>query len=387
MPKVTRIIGILSGTSVDSIDCVLVEVSGFGTKTKIEVKGFYSKRYSNELKKLILKNSHIASSNVEEICLLNFIVGKAFAQTVKEFLTKRKINSSSISFIGSHGQTIYHIPQEKAVGGIKSKATLQIGDPSVIASLTGITTIGDFRTADMAVKGNGAPFAPYLDYILFGNTKKNIALLNIGGIGNVTILKKGCKKNEVTAFDTGAGNMMIDALMKKFYKQDFDKNGKIASQGKPNPVLFNKLKAKDKYYTAKPPKATGREYYGEDFINYILKNSKGIPKQDIISTVTEFTAFTICYNIINFLPKGCGSIEELHISGGGAENKFLVQSISTYLPGTRILKLDSKGITAKNKEAVLFAILANETYNGMTSNLPSVTGAKREVIQGKICLA
>ena len=162
MPKVTRIIGILSGTSVDSIDCVLVEVTGFGPKTKIAVKEFYSKRYPNELKKLILKNSHIASSNVEEICLLNFIIGKAFAQAVKEFLTKRKINSSSISFIGSHGQTIYHIPQEKAVGGIKSKATLQIGDPSVIASLTGITTIGDFRTADMAVNGNGAPFAPYL---------------------------------------------------------------------------------------------------------------------------------------------------------------------------------------------------------------------------------
>lgn len=387
MPKVTRIIGILSGTSVDSIDCVLVEVKGFGPKTKIAVKEFYSKRYPNELKKLILKNSHIKSSNVEDICLLNFIVGKAFAQTVSEFLTKRKINSSTISFIGSHGQTIYHIPHEKSVGGIKSKATLQIGDPSVIASLTGITTIGDFRTADMAMNGNGAPFAPYLDYILFGDTKKNIALLNIGGIGNVTILKKGCRKNEVLAFDTGAGNMMIDALMKKFYGTDYDKNGKIASQGKLNTALFNKLKKRDKYYITKPPKATGREYYGEDFINYILKNSKGLPKQDIISTVTEFTAFTICYNMINFLPKGCGSIEELHISGGGAENKFLVQSISSYLPGTKILKLDSKGITAKNKEAVLFAILANETYNGMTSNLPSVTGAKREVIQGKICLA
>jgi anhydro-N-acetylmuramic acid kinase len=387
MPKVTRIIGILSGTSVDSIDCVLVEVQGFGPKTKIAVKEFYSKRYSKELKKLILKNSHIATSNVEDVCLLNFIVGKAFAQAVKEFLTKRKINSSSVSFIGSHGQTIYHIPQEKSVGAIKSKATLQIGDPSVIATLTGITTIGDFRTADMAVNGNGAPFAPYLDYIIFGNTKKNIALLNIGGIGNVTILKKGCMKDEVLAFDTGAGNMMIDALMKRFYKMDYDKNGKIASQGQFNVSLFNKLKVKDKYYTQTPPKATGREYYGEDFVNYIIKNSKGLPKQDIITTVTEFTAFTICYNINKFLPKGCSSIEELHISGGGAENKFLVESIASHMPGTKILKLDSKGITAKNKEAVLFAVLANETYNGMTSNLPSVTGAKREVIQGKICLA
>lgn len=387
MPKVTRIIGILSGTSVDSIDCVLVEVEGFGPKTKIAVKEFYSKRYPNELKKIILKNSHIATSNVEDICLLNFVVGKAFAHTVSEFLTKRKINSSSISFIGSHGQTIYHIPQEKSVGGIKSKATLQIGDPSVIATLTGITTIGDFRTADMAVNGNGAPFAPYLDYILFGNTKKDIALLNIGGIGNVTILKKGCKKNEVLAFDSGAGNMMIDALMKKFYKMDFDRNGKMASQGELNIGLFNKMKTRDKYYMQSPPKATGREYYGEDFVNFILNNSKEIPKQDIIRTVTEFTAYTICYNINKFLPKGCSTIEELHISGGGAENKFLVESITSHMPGTKILKLDSKGITAKNKEAVLFAVLANETYNGMTSNLPSVTGAKREVIQGKICLA
>ncbi len=387
MLKSRKIIGVLSGTSVDSIDCVLVNVSGFGAKTKIEVKEFYSKRYPSELKKLILKNSHIKSSNVEEICLLNFIIGKAFAGAVLEFLKKKKINSSSIAFIGSHGQTIFHIPQEKSIGGIKSKSTLQIGDPSVIAALTGITTIGDFRVSDMAMNGNGAPFAPYLDYILFGSTKKDIALLNIGGIGNVTILKKGCKKNEVLAFDTGAGNMMIDALMKKFYKKDFDKNGKIAESGKLNISLFNKFKNKDKYYSQKPPKATGREYYGEDFVNYILKNSKGIPKQDIIRTVTEFTAFTICYNINKFMPKGCELIEELHISGGGAENKFLVESINSHMPGTKILKLDSKGITAKNKEAVLFAILANETYNGMTSNLPSVTGAKREVIQGKICLA
>lgn len=387
MTKERKIIGILSGTSVDSIDCVLAEVQGFGTKTKIRVKEFYSKRYPNELKKLILKNSHAKSSNVEDICLLNFLIGKAFAGTVSELLRKKKINPASVAFIGSHGQTIYHIPQEKSVGGIKSKSTLQIGDPSVIAALTRITTIGDFRTADMAMNGNGAPFAPYLDYILFGDTKKDIALLNIGGIGNVTILKKGCKKNEVLAFDTGAGNMMIDALMKKFYKKDFDRNGKIASSGKLNAALFNKMKSRDKYFTQKPPKATGREYYGEDFINFILKNSKGILKQDIIRTVTEFTAYTICHNIYAFMPKGCKEIEELHISGGGADNKFLVESIAQYMPGTKILKLDSKGITAKNKEAVLFAVLANETYNGMTSNLPSVTGAKREVIQGKICLA
>lgn len=387
MPKPKNIIGILSGTSVDSIDCVLLEAQGFGVKTKLAVKEFYSKRYPNELKKLILKNSHKATSNVEDICFLNFAVGKAFANTILEFLAKKKISSSSVSFIGSHGQTIHHIPQEKKAAGIKTKATLQIGDPSVIAVLTGITTIGDFRIADMAHNGNGAPFVPFLDYILFGNTKKNIALLNIGGIGNVTILKKNCRKDEVTAFDTGAGNMMIDALMKKFYGKEYDSNGKIAASGKLNISLFNKMRTRDKYYSQKPPKATGREYYGIDFINFILKNSKGIPKQDIIRTVTEFTAYTICYNINNFMPKGCDCIDELHISGGGADNKFLVERITDAMPGTKILKLDSKGINSKNKEAVLFAVLANETYHGMTSNLPSVTGAKREVIQGKICLA
>lgn len=387
MPKSRKIIGVLSGTSVDSIDCVLVDIKGFGTKTKIDVKEFYSKPYPKELKKLILKNSQVRSSNVEEICLLNFITAKAFAGAVLEFIKKRNIDKSSVAFIGSHGQTIYHIPQEKSVAGIKSKSTLQIGDPSVIAALTGITTMGDFRTADMAMGGNGAPFVPYLDYILFGGSNKNIALLNIGGIGNATILKKGCSKDEVLAFDTGAGNMVIDALMKRFYGKEYDKNGSTASKGKLNTFLFNKLKAKDKYFSQKPPKATGRENYGEDFVNYILKNSKGIAKEDIIRTVTEFTAFTICYNLNAFLPKGCSHIDELHISGGGAENKFLTACIESHMPGTKILKLDSKGITAKNKEAVLFAVLANETYNGMTSNLPSVTGAKREVIQGKICLA
>jgi len=387
MPKVRRIIGVLSGTSVDSIDCVLAEFSGFGLKTKVTVKDFYSKSYPKQLRELILKNSNIKTSNVHDICLLNFIVGKAFAGAVLEFLKKRKIKASTIDFIGSHGQTIFHIPEEKSVGGFRSKSTLQIGDPSVVASLTGITTIGDFRNADMAVGGNGAPFAPYLDYIMFGSEKKNTALLNIGGIANVTILKKGCKKNEVHAFDTGMGNMVIDALMKNFYNTAYDKNGNISSLGKTNEILFNKLKAKDKYFSSKPPKATGREYYGEDFVNYILKNSKGIPKQDVIRTVTEFAAHTICYNIKKFLPKGCESVDEMYVSGGGVNNKFLMDCMKKSLTGTKILKLDSKGITAQNKEAVLFAALANETYNGMTSNLPSVTGASRDVILGKICLA
>jgi len=387
MLKRKRIIGVLSGTSVDSIDCVLAEFSGFGQKTKVAVKDFHSKPYPKQLRELILKNSDIKTSNVHDICLLNFLVGKAFASAILDFLKKKKIKASGIDFIGSHGQTIFHIPEEKSVGGIKSKSTLQIGDPSVIASLTGITTIGDFRTADMAVGGNGAPFAPYLDYMLFGSDKKNVALLNIGGIANVTILKKGCKKNEVHAFDTGMGNMVIDALMKKLHGKNFDNNGSVSSKGKLNKTLFNKLKAKDKYYTMKPPKATGREIYGEDFVNYILKNSKGIPKEDVIRTVTEFGAYTICHNVKKFLPKGCKSIDEMYVSGGGVNNKFIMDYLKASLKETKVFKLDSKGITAKNKEAVLFAALANETYHGMTSNLPSVTGAKRDVILGKICLA
>ncbi len=208
-------------------------------------------------------------------------------------------------------------------------------------------------------------------------------MLNIGGISNITVLPKACKKEEVIAFDTGSGNMLIDGLMQKFYGKSYDNDGKIAQKGLIDKKLFSFL-LKDKYFKQKPPKSTGREHYGKDFISIILKQSGKIPKQNIIRTVTEFTAYSIWYNYIKFIrPKVI--IDELIVSGGGANNPILIKCLKKLMKGVKINKMNSLGINADSKEAVLFAVLANECISGNTANMKSVTGSKKDVILGKIC--
>ena len=264
---------------------------------------------------------------------------------------------------------------------------MQIGDISVIANLTGITTVGDFRCADVAVDGGGAPLVPYLDYILFSNPIKAILALNIGGIANITYLGKNSDIEKIIAFDTGPGNMVIDALSKKYFVKNYDYNGNIARTGKINEKLLLDLVKLDAFQLLAPPKSTGRERYGNVFINLIQKlseeNSISNP-EDIIATLTEYTAFTIYNNYINLLAD-FGEADELIISGGGAKNKYLVERLKFYFPDTEMKILDQNGISIENKEAVLFAVLGNETLCGNTSNIRSVTGANKNVILGKIC--
>ncbi|MEO8446730.1 MAG: anhydro-N-acetylmuramic acid kinase, partial [bacterium] len=213
------VIGVLSGTSVDAVDVALIKISGYGASTKLRVIGFESFPVSNLLKNFVLKCSSKLQSNVEEICKLNFILGRFFADSVNKFILRNKLTKNDIDLIGSHGQTIYHFPLNKKLFGYNSRSTLQIGDPSVIANLTGILTVGDFRAADVSANGHGAPLAPYLDYILFNSKSKNRAFVNIGGISNATYLKKRCTLDQVIASDTGPGNMMIDFLSKKYFSK------------------------------------------------------------------------------------------------------------------------------------------------------------------------
>lgn len=375
------VIGVLSGTSVDAVDVVLVKIHDSGIKTKIKVIDFISRSVTKELKDFIIKCSSVSGSNAEEICKLNFITGHLFADSIKKIIKKNNLYPKDIDLIGSHGQTIYHFPFNKKQFNITSKSTLQVGDPSVIANQTGITTVGDFRSADVAVGGEGAPLIPYLDYILFNHKTKNRVFLNIGGISNVTYLKKSCKQNEVIAFDTGPGNMIIDSLMEKFYGKKFDKNGRIASTGKFNRDLFNYICSKDKFHKRKPPKSTGREYYNSGFINDIISKFKTVDSKDIISTFTNFTAYAVYYGLKDF------PVDELIVSGGGAKNASLVNDLKEYFKDVKIKIINDSGINADNKEAVLFAVLANELVSGNKANLTSVTGSKRNVFLGKICLA
>jgi anhydro-N-acetylmuramic acid kinase len=378
-------IGLLSGTSVDGIDAVLLKLYGAGVKTRIKVLDFATYKIPGNVKAAVMKNSSVRTARIDEICRLNAILGKLFADSAIKICRKNRIKPSQVDFIGSHGQTIHHLPKHEKFLGFRQKSTIQIGDPSVIANLTGITTVGDFRMADCSVDGDGAPLVPYLDYILFTSKTLNRALLNIGGISNITILPKNCMKSDVLAFDTGPGNMLIDGIANRLFHKPFDKSGVFAKKGRINIPLMNWLR-NDKYYREKPPKSTGREHYNERFLTRLLKISKGISNFDIISTVTEFTVYSIWYNYEKYF-KGRTKIDELIISGGGAKNSIIVNGLRDYFKGVKIKHINQSGITIDNKEAVLFAVLANECMAGNSANMPSVTGAKRSAVLGKVCIA
>ncbi len=378
--------GLMSGTSLDGVDAVLLEIEGNGESTKFKILKFSSFPFHNSIKEHLLKLSSSKTAMVDDICTDNFLLAYIYSDAVKQLCKKADFPISKLDFIGSHGQTIRHLPNKTELFGYKISSTLQIGDPSVIAKLTGVLTVGDFRVADMALGGEGAPLIPYFDYIFFNNKNLNRALLNIGGIANITVIKKNSLPENVFAFDTGPGNMLIDFLSKKFFNEEFDCNGKIAASGKTDFLLLKYLIENDKFLLKHPPKSTGREYYGINYLKKPLKKFQNISKNDFLKTITEFTAYSV-YNNYRLFIKNNIEIDELIISGGGAKNKTLVSLIKKYFGNkTKINNITKYGINPKEKEAVCFAILANETIAGNCSNLPNVTGSKSKTVLGKICL-
>lgn len=383
LQKPTRtVIGLLSGTSVDGVDAVLMKITGSGQSTRIKVIDFITHPIPENIRYSVFRNSDNKTASIEEIARLNVILGAVFADAVHKILKRNGLKASKIDLIGSHGQTIHHLPGKESFLGYKVKTTLQIGDPSVISNLTGIITVGDFRIADCAVDGDGAPLVPYLDHLLFSDKKKSRGLLNIGGISNITILPKNSPLR-VFAFDTGPGNMLIDGLMYHLFHKKYDKDAKIAKKGTVIPKLFEWL-LQDAVYRQEPPKSTGREHYGQQFQKKLLKVAKGLKPADVIRTVTEFTSYSIWYNYKNFVESHC-RIEELIISGGGAENPLIKSTLSNYFKGVKVLSLRQYGVTTQNKEAVLFGILGNECIAGNSASMRSVTGSQKNVILGKIC--
>ncbi len=380
------VVGLMSGTSLDGVDAVLIEIEGSGKGVHIDLRGFIEYPFPKGLKELILQNSYRESSDVATICRLNFVIPQIYVEAINRLCAEINFPISMIDLIGSHGQTIHHLPEKTDILGYNGASTLQIGDPAVIAKLTGVITVGDFRTGDVALGGQGAPLIPYFDYILFHSLEKNRALLNIGGISNFTILDKEVNKEEVLAFDTGPGNMIIDHAAKKFFNIEFDEKGKIAQSGKINDDLFNALVAKDNFIERKPPKSTGREYYGESFISDLIEEFSNIPPEDWLHTVTRFTAYAVYRNYEKFVLEET-RIDELIVSGGGVKNQFLYNCLHEYFGSDVDVKvIDEIGISSDAKEAICFGVLANETISSNTSNIPRSTGASRSTILGKICL-
>lgn len=373
MKNYKTIISMMSGTSLDSIDACLLKIYDNLT---FEIMNNYSLEYPKEIRDKLLQ---LANNNgdVKDVCYMNFIVGELFAKTANSLIKKANIKAKEIDFISSHGQTIFHIPTDIEIGEIKTKSTLQIGDISVISHRTGITTVGDFRTKDIAAGGQGAPLVPFADKILFG-TDKNRLIQNIGGISNVTVLSKEC---EMFAFDNGVGNMLIDYFTQKLFNIPFDENGEIASNGDINENWLNEL-LKEPYYEQLPPKTTGRELFNKEYAEKIFKTAP-IKKEDIIATITALTAKVITDSYKKFiLPKT--TIDEVVLGGGGAYNKTLISYMQKFMPELTIKTHEDFNIPNKLKEAIAFAYLGYFTLNKQTNNAPECTGALSNIIMGKI---
>lgn len=382
--KTRKVIGLMSGTSVDGIDAALVEITGNGRDTRLKQIDFRSTSFPAGFKEFVMKNSQIGTSDVADIARLNFLIAQLYADAVSELCLQAGIRPADVDLIGSHGQTIHHLPDVAEMYGKKVRATLQIGDPSVLAKLTGIVTIGDFRVGDVALGGQGAPLVPYFDYVLFSSKDTSRGLLNIGGIANITFLSKGCDADDVLAFDTGPGNMVIDQLVKRLFGKEYDIDGSIAFSGKIQGDIIDDL-MKDDFIRMVPPKSTGREHYGDSFVSSLLSRYGNRKKEDLVTTLSEFTSKSVYANYLLFV-KTRGEIDELFVSGGGAHNFFIMESLRRHFAGVSVRVAEDIGISSDAKEAVCFAVLANELMSGNKTNLPSVTGASRRTLLGKICL-
>ncbi|SHK71081.1 anhydro-N-acetylmuramic acid kinase [Clostridium cavendishii DSM 21758] len=371
-------VGIMSGTSLDGIDVALVKIKDSGINTKLDVVGFETIPFEEDLREEIKRSLSIEKSNVELICSLNFKLGYAFSNAVKVACNNFNFDLSKIDFIGSHGQTVYHIPKDTKE---LKKSTLQIGEPSIIAYEIGCQVVSNFRSMDMAAGGEGAPLVPFTEYILY-RSSKNRVLQNIGGIGNATIIPQKCKLNDVFAFDTGPGNMIIDEVVYRLTGMPYDKGGQLSLKGKIIEPMLKDL-MEHEYILRCPPKSTGREVFGSQFVDKILKQYSSECKEDIICTVTMFTAKSIEYNYRNFIMPRM-KIDEVIIGGGGSYNKTLLNMIRECMPECKVLTQEDLGFSSDSKEAIAFAILANETLHGSFSNVLTATGAKEYVILGNI---
>ena len=324
------------------------------------------------------------SGSVDLLCELNVLVAHCFAEAVRKVARKAGIPLSALDLIGSHGQTVHHLPALQRKFGTLFHSTLQIGDPSTIAQLTGVVTVGDFRTADMAAGGQGAPLVPYLDYLVFRSKSKNRLLLNIGGIANVTALPKNCSIRDVLAFDTGPGNMIVDALMVRWYNKKFDVGGHTALRGDLLPELLLNL-ATNPYFAKKPPKSTGRELFGASFLPHIERLRRTVKREDLLATATELTPFTVFDQYNRFIAPRMRP-DEVLVSGGGVHNHAMMDALQDYFRPAAVQPVESAGFSVRRKGSGLLAVLANETISEHPANIPQVTGARRSVILGKICL-
>lgn len=353
-----RVAGVMSGTSLDGIDVAVVEVRG----RTVETIGFQSTPYSEAVRQAILAVSN-TGTHTAAISRLNFELAELYARALLRAIKRW----GPVQLIGCHGQTVYHEGRSN---------TLQLGEPAVIVERTGVPVVSNFRARDIAAGGQGAPLVPFVDYLLFRHPKRTRIALNIGGIANITVIPPNARPEDILAFDTGPGNMVIDALAREYSKGRLtcDRGGKIAEAGRVNTALLDEL-MKDPYYRQKPPKSAGREQYGAEFVARL--QAKRLPPAEVIATATVLTAATIAASIGE--TRG-----DLIVSGGGVHNPQIMGHLAAFLPAMTISTSTDHGIDADAKEAIAFAILATQTWRRKPGNLPAATGARHPVVLGSI---
>lgn len=382
-----RVLGLMSGTSADGTDVALVHITGRGSRLRARLEAFHTVPHPLPLRRAILR---VANANrqrvvsVAEVSQLNFLLGEVFADAVRKAAKRFRVPLKRIDLIGSHGQTVYHQGEPEKLLGRRVASTLQLGEAAIVAERTGIPVVANFRPRDMAAGGQGAPLIPLVDYLLYHHPRRGRVALNLGGIANVTVIPAGAGPERVIAFDTGPGNMVIDAVVERLTRgrRRFDRAGRMAASGKPLERILGRL-LRDPYFRRRPPKSTGREKFGKPYAERFLRLAGKASASDKVRTATELTVRSLADAFKRFiLPRA--RIQEVVVSGGGARNAFLVRRLRESLPELDFVPAGRFGVEGKAKEAFAFAVLAYRTWQGETGNLPRATGARRAVVLGTI---
>ncbi len=379
--------GVMSGTSADGINVAIVRVLGRGVSFRFSLLAEAQFAYPAAVRKAVLAVMNAPAASVPDISRLNFLLGELYADAVLK--TKKRHGIQKLELIGCHGQTIYHQGEAAAYLGTPVAVTWQTGEGAVVAQRAGVPVVSDFRPADMAAGGKGAPLVPMLDYIVYRHRTRGRILQNIGGIGNLTAVPAGAKLEDLIAFDTGPGNMVVDACMEKLYGKRYDKDGHIASMGKALDNIVSEM-MRNPYFKQKPPKTAGREEFGAEYVQRFLRRCGRARKEDVIATATALTVRSIVESVQGFVLKKKGaSYKDFVVAGGGSRNGTMMRLLAAELKPLGLGMRDSSefGVPAESKEAIAFAVLAYLTWNRQPGNVPAATGAKKAAILGKISYA
>ncbi|MGH9498361.1 MAG: anhydro-N-acetylmuramic acid kinase [Terriglobales bacterium] len=379
--------GVMSGTSADGINVALVRMNDTrptkkGGRFRFDLVGHAEYRYPRAVREFVLKTMNSRQTAVADLAQLNFLLGELYADAVLAAQRRFRVQAK---LVGCHGQTIYHQGEPAAFLGRRLAVTWQTGEGAVIAARVGVPVVSDFRPSDMAAGGKGAPLVPFFDFLFYGDPRMGRIVQNIGGIANLTAIPAGASSDRVTAFDTGPGNMVIDAVMEKLFHKPYDRDGRVAASGKVLDRVSTEF-LRQPFFRRKPPKTAGREEFGREFAEKFLRHCGRAASRDIVATATALTAGSITDSLRRFILKKPGNYQEFVVSGGGAKNPTLISMLAAELRplGLKVRLSDEFRLPSEAKEAAAFALLAYETWNQRPSNVPSATGARRAAILGKI---